>query len=73
MTQEERGSSAEIIAIIDDRKLDYIFNRNIKPDPHNSSRAAQNAQQLQRIGIYDDPEGREIVKGPSRSSCYLTR
>jgi len=62
LTQEERGSSAEIIAIIDDRKLDYIFNRNIKPDPHNSSRAAQNAQQLQRIGIYDDPEGREIVK-----------
>lgn len=64
MTESEanRESPVKITVIIDERKLDYIFNRNIKPDPHNSSRAAQNAIQLQRIGIYDDSEGREIVK-----------
>lgn len=61
-TEADRESPVEIPVIIDERKLDYIFNRNIKPDPHNSSRAAQNALQLQRIGIYDDSEGREIVK-----------
>ena len=64
MTESEanRESPVKIPVIIGERKLDYIFNRNIKPDPHNSSRAAQNAIQLQRIGIYDNSEGREIVK-----------
>ena len=62
MTRADRESPDEIIAIISGRKLDYIFDKNIKPDPHNSARAAQNSQKLQSIGIYDDREGREIVK-----------
>jgi hypothetical protein len=47
---------------IQDRKLDYLFNKDIKPDVHNSPRAVQNAQQLQKLGIYNDKEGRKIIR-----------
>ena len=43
---------------IDPRKLDYLFNKDIKPDTHNSPRALQNELQLHRIGIPDSPEMR---------------
>ncbi|EPD55013.1 RHS repeat-associated core domain-containing protein, partial [Streptomyces sp. HGB0020] len=46
---------------IDPRKLDYLFNKNIKPDSHNSPRALQNEMQLRRIGISDTPEMRQYV------------
>ncbi|MGW2646763.1 DUF6531 domain-containing protein [Streptomyces sp. NPDC001393] len=48
-------------AEIDPRKLDYLFNKNIKPDSHNSPRARQNEMQLWRIGINDNPEMRQYV------------
>lgn len=48
-------------ALIDQRKIDYLFNRDIKPDDHNSPRAAQNSQQLHRLGLYDELESRQIV------------
>jgi filamentous hemagglutinin len=48
--------------IIDERKLDYLFNVNIKPDAHNSKRALQNRQQLSRLGFDDDPEFRQLVQ-----------
>lgn len=46
---------------ITERKLDYLFNHNIAPDTHNTPRAAQNAQQMQRLGFWDTPESRELV------------
>ncbi|WAL96451.1 RHS repeat-associated core domain-containing protein [Streptomyces sp. Je 1-369] len=46
---------------VDPRKLDYLFNKNIKPDSHNSPRAAQNEQQLGRIGINDTAGMRQYV------------
>lgn len=47
---------------IDNRKIDYLFNDRIAADDHNSPRAIQNAQQLQRLGFYDNLESREIVE-----------
>lgn len=47
---------------IPERKLDYLFNQNIAPDFHNTPRAIQNAQQMQRLGLWDNPEGRELVR-----------
>ncbi|MEU1451622.1 putative T7SS-secreted protein [Streptomyces avermitilis] len=46
---------------VDPRKLDYLFNKDIKPDSHNSPRALQNEMQLHRIGINDTPEMRTYV------------
>ncbi|MEU1481624.1 putative T7SS-secreted protein [Streptomyces sp. NPDC005760] len=48
-------------AEVDPRKLDYLFNKNIKPDAHNSPRALQNELQLRRIGISDNPAMRQHV------------
>ncbi|NER46600.1 MAG: hypothetical protein F6J92_07870 [Symploca sp. SIO1A3] len=61
MTSPDLPPNSERATLIDERKLDYLFNKNIKRDPHNSARATQNAQQLQRLGIYDDTEGRAII------------
>ncbi|GET42900.1 hypothetical protein [Microseira wollei] len=47
---------------IPERKLDYLFNKNIAPDFHNTPRAAQNAQQMKRLGLWDTPEDRELVR-----------
>jgi len=47
---------------IAERKLDYLFNQNIAPDFHNTPRAIQNAQQMQRLGLWDTPEGRELIR-----------
>ncbi|MCA1991278.1 MAG: hypothetical protein LDL41_04410 [Coleofasciculus sp. S288] len=47
---------------IPQRKLDYLFNQNIAPDSHNTPRAIQNAQQMQRLGLWNTPEARELVK-----------
>ncbi|MCG8971126.1 putative T7SS-secreted protein [Streptomyces sp. CL12-4] len=55
--KEGKGGNAEV----DPRKLDYLFNKNIKPDSHNSPRALQNELQLHRIGIPDTPEMRQYV------------
>ncbi|MBB5117434.1 DUF6531 domain-containing protein [Streptomyces eurocidicus] len=49
------------VAEVDPRKLDYLFNKNIKQDTHNSPRALQNELQLRRIGVNDTPEMREYV------------
>ncbi|MFH9817538.1 putative T7SS-secreted protein [Streptomyces sp. NPDC017230] len=53
----EEGGNAEI----DSRKLDYLFNKDIKQDSHNSPRALQNELQLHRIGIPDTPEMRQYL------------
>lgn len=47
---------------IAERKLDHLFNWNIAPDTHNTPRAIQNAQALQRLGLWDTPEARELVR-----------
>ncbi|MEU9925210.1 putative T7SS-secreted protein [Streptomyces griseoluteus] len=52
-----QGGTAEV----NPRKLDYLFNKDIKPDSHNSPRALQNELQLHRIGIRDTPEMRQYV------------
>lgn len=46
---------------IDDRKLDYLFDKDIKADDHNTARARQNAQQLKSIGFHDTPASRQYV------------
>ncbi|MBT2479606.1 RHS repeat protein [Streptomyces sp. ISL-94] len=43
-------------------KLDYLFDKDIKQDSHNSARAKQNAQQLRSIGFDDTPASREYVR-----------
>ncbi|MET7432363.1 DUF6531 domain-containing protein, partial [Streptomyces flaveolus] len=48
-------------AEVDPRKLDYLFNKDIKQDSHNSPRARQNEAQLHRIGIDDTTEMRTYV------------
>jgi hypothetical protein len=46
---------------VDPRKLDYLFNKDIAADDHNTARAIQNASQLGSIGISDTPEMRAYV------------
>ncbi|OKI00210.1 type IV secretion protein Rhs [Streptomyces sp. CB02923] len=48
-------------ADVNPRKLDYLFNKNVKPDPHNTPRAKQNAEQLRSIGFHDTPASRQFV------------
>ncbi|MFE2426582.1 putative T7SS-secreted protein [Streptomyces sp. NPDC059373] len=48
-------------AEINPRKLDYLYNKDIAFDPHNTPRAIQNDQQLSRIGLRDSPESRAYV------------
>ncbi len=38
---------------IPERKLDYLFNQNIASDPHNTPRASENLQQMQRLGLHN--------------------
>ncbi|WP_460355875.1 WXG100-like domain-containing protein [Actinoallomurus acanthiterrae] len=47
-------------AIVDDGKYDYMFGRVVKGS-HNAPRSAQNLAQLNRIGIHDTPEGRQVL------------
>uniref|UniRef100_UPI00137EDBC3 RHS repeat-associated core domain-containing protein n=1 Tax=unclassified Streptomyces TaxID=2593676 RepID=UPI00137EDBC3 len=54
---KEDGGNAEV----DPRKLDYLFNKDIKPNSHNSPRALQNELQLNRIRVPDTPEMRQYV------------
>ncbi|MYR99833.1 hypothetical protein GTW44_03315 [Streptomyces sp. SID8360] len=46
---------------VNPRKLDYLFNKDVKSDPHNTPRAIQNANQLKSIGFYDTPASRQFV------------
>ncbi|MFF3173574.1 putative T7SS-secreted protein [Streptomyces sp. NPDC057900] len=46
---------------VNPRKLDYLFNKDVKPDPHNTPRAIQNANQLKSIGLHDTPASRQFV------------
>ncbi|MFF1463787.1 putative T7SS-secreted protein [Streptomyces sp. NPDC058330] len=46
---------------VNPRKLDYLFNKDVKPDPHNTPRAIQNANQLKSIGFHDTPASRQFV------------
>lgn len=71
MTGADRESPAKIIAIVDDRKLDYLFNKNIKRDKHNSARALQNMQQLNRLGLSDDFDSRMVVKEHLQQTLLL--
>lgn len=62
LTQSHQPTDPKKPTIINDRKLDYLFNKNIKPDDHNSKRALQNRQQLNRLGFDDDAESRQIIQ-----------
>ncbi|MEU2721573.1 DUF6531 domain-containing protein [Streptomyces smyrnaeus] len=55
------SAPGRIRAEINPRKLDYLFNKNIKSDPHNSPRALQNELQLNRIGLTDSADMRAYV------------
>ncbi|MFJ9178851.1 putative T7SS-secreted protein [Streptomyces sp. NPDC102360] len=46
---------------VDHRKMDYLFNRDITPNDHNSPRAVQNARQLASMGFHDTPASRSYV------------
>ncbi|MEU7243779.1 putative T7SS-secreted protein [Streptomyces sparsogenes] len=48
-------------AEVNPRKLDYLFDKDIKPDAHNTPRAKQNASQLKSIGFGDTPASRQFV------------
>jgi len=47
---------------IDNGKWDYFFGR-VNSNPHNAERSAQNAYQLESIGIRDNAVGREVLTG----------
>nr|WP_308295251.1 RHS repeat-associated core domain-containing protein [Streptomyces sp. PSAA01] len=56
-------------AEVNPRKLDYLFNKDIKPDPHNNTpRARQNAGQLKSIEFGDTPASRQLVTGHLRDA-----
>ena len=40
-------------------KWNYFFDRNVKPDAHNTPRAIQNKAALEKLGILDDARGKE--------------
>jgi len=48
--------------VIPECKLNYFFNQNIASDPHNTPRASGNLQQMQRLGLRNAPEDREILR-----------
>ncbi|MCR6483213.1 polymorphic toxin-type HINT domain-containing protein [Amycolatopsis sp. OK19-0408] len=54
--------------VIDPRKLDYLFNVNIKADDHNSARAQQNMMELLKIGIKDTSEMRAYIAEELRAA-----
>ncbi|MBT2545249.1 RHS repeat protein [Streptomyces sp. ISL-44] len=56
------GLAPEGCPQIAEGKLDYLFNKDIKADDHNSPRAKQNADQLKSIGFHDTPASRDYVR-----------
>lgn len=62
LTKSHQSNNPEKPTIISSRKLDYLFNKNITPEEHNSKRALQNQQQLNRLGFDDDSESRQIIQ-----------
>ncbi|WP_257790363.1 putative T7SS-secreted protein [Streptomyces katrae] len=56
------GLAPEGCPEVSDGKLDYLFDKDIKADPHNTARAKQNAAQLRSIGFEDTPASREYVR-----------
>jgi hypothetical protein len=48
-------------ALVGAGKYDYLFG-NVASNAHNAARSAQNAQQLARIGVYDDAAGRGLLQ-----------
>ncbi|MFD4242802.1 putative T7SS-secreted protein [Streptomyces sp. NPDC058525] len=62
------GLAPEGCPQIDEGKLDYLFDNNIKADDHNSARAKQNADQLKSIGFSDTPASREYVRNHLREA-----
>ncbi|MGY2008640.1 WXG100-like domain-containing protein [Nocardia gipuzkoensis] len=47
-------------AIVDEKKYDYLFGR-VAEDPHNTPRSVQNLDQLNRVGVFDNPAGRDLL------------
>ncbi|MEM8926355.1 MAG: hypothetical protein AAGD35_22850, partial [Actinomycetota bacterium] len=47
-------------AIVDAGKYDYLFG-NVSSNSHNLSRSLQNQRQLNRIGVYDNAAGRDLL------------
>ncbi|MCL2780136.1 MAG: hypothetical protein FWD74_01355 [Actinomycetia bacterium] len=48
-------------ALVDSGKYDYLFGK-VASSSHNAARSAQNAQQLARIGVYDNATGRALLQ-----------
>ncbi|MEU0872285.1 hypothetical protein [Nocardia brasiliensis] len=47
-------------ALVDDKKFDYLFGR-VAEDPHNTPRSIQNLSQLNRVGVFDNLAGRDLL------------
>jgi len=47
-------------AIVDEGKFNYLFGK-VTSGAHNADRSVQNAQQLARIGVYDNTAGRSLL------------
>ncbi len=47
-------------AIIDAGKYDYLFG-NVTSSSHNTARSLQNMRQLNRVGVYDNAAGRDLL------------
>ncbi|WP_454198402.1 WXG100-like domain-containing protein [Nocardia sp. Marseille-Q1738] len=47
-------------AIVDEKKFDYLFGRAAE-DEHNSPRSLQNLSQLNRVGVFDNQAGRDLL------------
>ncbi|MGQ0630128.1 MAG: hypothetical protein ACT4P1_03740, partial [Sporichthyaceae bacterium] len=48
-------------ATVEAGKWDYLFGR-VASNSHNTARSAENATQLRRLGVYDNPEGRALLQ-----------
>ncbi|PXX66621.1 hypothetical protein DFR70_103370 [Nocardia tenerifensis] len=62
----KRGRNVDVVpkaqpkAIVDDKKFDYLFGK-AADDPHNTPRSIQNQSQLNRVGVFDNPAGRDLL------------
>lgn len=56
----DRSPGTSRAPIIDEKKYDYLFGR-VTSNRHNTDRSLQNERQLARIGVYDTPQGRDLI------------
>ncbi len=78
-TLEKVGAFPNLI--VKESKFNYFFDKGIKPDLHNSSRAIQNKNNLGQLGIFDNVQGKkkmfeifdEGIKLPVKGNPYISK